>query len=46
MVFMNCQFAVSSTLDDRPTIYYFKSLGFKADFVDLKQKRMDSSGRR
>ena len=31
------QFAVSSTLDDRPTIYYFKPLGFKADFAELNQ---------
>jgi len=29
------QFAVSSTLDDRPTIYYFKPLGFKAEFTEL-----------
>ncbi len=30
------QFAVSSTLDDRPTIYYFKPLGFKAEFAELE----------
>ena len=30
------QFAVSSTLDDRPTTYFFQPLGFKADFTDLK----------
>ena len=29
------QFAVSSTLDDRPTIYYFKPLGFNAEFARL-----------
>ena len=30
------EFKVSSTLDDRPTYYYFKPLGFNADYADLE----------
>ena len=36
-VYESNQFAVSSTLDDRPTIYYFKPLGFKADYTALEK---------